>query len=220
MTKLPVQIHHSKPSNPKASLLYLMGGTWKYKTMFGSAFTENNFESILNSYGIETYAIDYEKGDTFIDVVTACRFIKTNYTMGYSLGCMLALACVHKDTKGLILLDPQSVVDHNQHKYISDINTANAFFDTDIANKNHNVNNTLNFDIINFRMLNTVKTLFLFSQYGNDNNYLETDKGLCFNSLRNKHKVVIPNSSHYLLLEPTRFDVAKAIKEWSKIPCL
>lgn len=190
-----------------------MGGTWKYKTMFGSAFTENNFESILNSYGIETYAIDYEKGDTFTEVVTACRNIKTNYIMGYSLGCMPALACVHKDTKGLILLDPQSVVDHNQQKYIVDIGTANTFFDNDIANKNHAVGTTLNFAMVNFPVVNSIKTLFLFSQYGKDNNYLETDKGLCFRSIRNKCTTVIPNSSHYIMLEPARLDAAKSIMD-------
>jgi hypothetical protein len=186
-----------------------MGATWKYETMFGSSFLEDNFESLLNSHGIETYAIDYEKDETFADVVNACRDIDVDYLMGYSLGCFLALT--RQNTKGVILLDPQSIVDHTQHKYIEDIDTANKFFDNDIANKNHAVSSTLDFSLIKpIRQ----RTLFLFSEYGKNKNSLMLDNGKCFRALRNKVEVVIPNSSHYIMLEPARFAAAKAISDF------
>lgn len=188
-----------------------MGATWKYETMFGSSFLEDNFESILNANGIETYSIDYEQGDTFKDVVTACCDIKVDYVMGYSLGCFLAMACLNETSRGLILLDPQSIVDHSQEKYIEDIDTANKFFDNDIANKNHSVSTTLDFSLM--RPIKQ-KTLFLFSHYGKTKNSLMTDNGKCFRMIRNKSTVVIPNSSHYIMLEPARFEAAKAISEF------
>jgi hypothetical protein len=188
-----------------------MGATWKYETMFGSSFIEDNFESLLNSHGIETYSIDYDAGETFVDVVNGCRDINVDFIMGYSLGCFLAMACLHQKHKGMILLDPQSIIDHNQPKYIEDIDTANKFFNTDIANKNHAVSNTIDFSLIKPARN---KTLFLFSEYGRSKNHLMDPKNICFRSIPNKQTVVIPNSSHYIMLEPARFDAAKTISEF------
>jgi pimeloyl-ACP methyl ester carboxylesterase len=188
-----------------------MGATWKYETMFGSSFLEDNFESLLNSHGIETYAIDYEKDETFVDVVNACRDINVDYVMGYSLGCFLALAYPKQTTKGIILLDPQSIVDHSQKKYIEDIHTANKFFDNDIQNKNHAVSSTLDFSLI--KPVHQ-KTMFLFSEYGKVKNSLMDPKNIQFRTIPNKKTVVIPNSSHYIMLEPARFDAANAISDF------
>lgn len=179
--------------------------------MFGSSFIEDNFESLLNCHGIETYSIDYDAGETFVDVVNACRDINVDYIMGYSLGCFLAMACLNQNHKGMILLDPQSVVDHTQRKYIKDIDTANTFFNTDILNKNHAVSDT-----IDLSLMKSVrnKTLFLFSEYGRFNNHLLDKKNTCFRSISNKKIVTIPNSSHYIMLEPARFRAAKTISEF------
>lgn len=187
-----------------------MGATWKYETMFGSTFLPDNFESLLNSHGIETYSVDYGKDDTFNDVVSACKEIHFDYVMGYSLGCFLAIALANQ-SKGIILLDPNSHIDHSQQKYIQDIDTANKFFDSDIENKNHNVHTTLDFSLIK---PTNKKTLFLFSEYGKNNNSLMTDSGKCFRMLRNKTTVVIPESSHYIMLESKRFEAAKIISEF------
>jgi hypothetical protein len=188
-----------------------MGATWKYETMFGSSFIKDNFESLLNSHDIETYSVDYDKEETFSDIVKACGDINADYIMGYSLGCFLALACNKQTTKGIILLDPQSIIDHTQKKYIEDIDTANKFFDNDIANKNHAVSNTIDFSLI--KPIRN-KTLFVFSEYGRSKNHLMDPKNICFRSIPNKQTVVIPNSSHYIMLEPARFDAAKVITEF------
>jgi len=187
-----------------------MGATWKHKTMFASSFVENNFQNLLNSAGVETYSVDYDINDTFPEVVDQCKNIKADYIMGYSFGCFPAIACLNGNTKGLILLDADSIVDHNQTKYIEDIDTANRFFEEDIKNKNNVIGKTLDFSL-----LKPVKhkTLFLFSEYGYTNNNLDNPKNV-FMNISNKTTSVIPRSSHYIMIEPARFNATNSIMEF------
>lgn len=187
-----------------------MGATWKHKTMFASSFLENNFQNLLNSAGVETYSVEYDIDDTFPEVVNQCKNIKADYIMGYSFGSFPALASLRPTTKGLVLLDPDSIVDHTQKKYIEEIEAANKFFDDDIKNKNMVISKTLDFSLIKpVRQ----RTLFLFSEYGFSNNNLNNPKNVVA-KITNKTTVVIPESSHYIMMEPARFNAFNAIMEF------
>lgn len=188
-----------------------MGVTWKYDTMFNSAFTEHNLQQLLYNAGVETIAIDYEPTDTYESLVEDIKQITpdVDYIMGYSFGCFLAIATTSENTKGIILLDPNAEINHNQKKYIEDIETANKFFERDLLSKNKNLG------VIDKLIIspNKTKTLLLFSGWGDSNNSLCTN-GMYLKFLGEKKKVVIKNSSHYIMLEPTRFTLAKEIMEF------
>lgn len=185
-----------------------MGVTWKYDTMFNSAFTEHNLQQLLYNAGVETIAIDYEPTDTYESLVEDIKQITpdVDYIMGYSFGCFLAIATATENTKGIILLDPNAEINHNQKKYIEDIETANKFFERDLLSKNKNLG------VIDKLIIspNKTKTLLLFSGWGDSNNSLCTN-GMYLKFLGEKKKVVIKKSSHYIMLEPTRFALAKEI---------
>lgn len=187
-----------------------MGATWKHKTMFASSFVENNFQNLLNSAGVETYSVDYDINDTFPEVVDQCKNFKVDYIMGYSFGCFPAVACLNENAKGLILVDPDAIVDHTQKKYIEDADTANKFFEDDIKNKNAVITKTLDFSL-----LKPVKqkTLFLFSEYGYSKNNLDNPRNV-FMNIPNKTTSVIPDSSHYVMIEPSRLNAFDTIMEF------
>lgn len=188
-----------------------MGVTWKYDTMFNSAFIEHNLQQLLYNAGVETIAIDYEPTDTYESLVEDIKQITpdVDYIMGYSFGCFLTIATTSENTKGIILLDPNAEINHNQKKYIEDIETANKFFERDLLSKNKNLG------VIDKLIIspNKTKTLLLFSGWGDSNNSLCTN-GMYLKFLGEKKKVVIKNSSHYIMLEPTRFTLAKEIMEF------
>ena len=204
-----------------------MGVTWKYDTMFNSAFTEHNLQQLLYNAGVETIAIDYEPTDTYESLVEDIKQITpdVDYIMGYSFGCFLAIATTSENTKGIILLDPNAEINHNQKKYIEDIETANKFFERDLLSWRMDFNwspfgrdllsKNKNLGVIDKLIIspNKTKTLLLFSGWGDSNNSLCTN-GMYLKFLGEKKKVVIKNSSHYIMLEPTRFTLAKEIMEF------
>jgi len=188
-----------------------MGVTWKYDTMFNSTFTDQNLQDLLYNAGVETIAVDYEPSDTYESLVEDLKELATDvdYIMGYSFGCFLAIASSTENTKGIILLDPNAEINHNQKKYIEDIETANRFFERDLSTKNKNIG------VVDRLIIspNKTKTLLLFSEWGNSNNSLCTN-GMYLKFLGEKKKVVIKNSSHYVMLEPARYILAKEIMEF------
>lgn len=188
-----------------------MGVTWKYDTMFNSSFTEQNLQDLLYDAGVETIAVDYEPSDTYESLVDDISKITpdVDYIMGYSYGCFLAVATANANTKGIILLDPNAEINHSQKKYINDIDVANEFFERDLLAKNKNLGEIDKMIISPSKP----KTLLLFSEWGNNNNSLCT-KGMYLAALGKKQKVVIKKSSHYIMLEPARFMLAKEIMEF------
>ena len=110
MSKL--QLHRRTPQNPKGNLLYLMGATWKTKSMFDLDSDQESFCQILNNNGIETFAFDIP--ETSHDDVLNITFelIETHNiknVMGYSYGCITAFdAAFRYKLDNVILLDPFS----------------------------------------------------------------------------------------------------------------
>jgi hypothetical protein len=88
-----------------------MGGTWRTKSMFDLDF-EDNFCSILNSYGIETFTFDIPE-TSHQHVLEICTKLVTEHNiknvMGYSYGCLPAIdLSLQNQLDNLILLDPFS----------------------------------------------------------------------------------------------------------------
>jgi hypothetical protein len=105
---------------PKARLLYIMGATWHNQCMFDLDI-ENNFSTILNNYGIETYSFNIVGsgpqpktefiGDKHEDNVRIAEELIKQYDidfiMGYSYGCKVVADVIKNvNLKAAILLDP------------------------------------------------------------------------------------------------------------------
>jgi hypothetical protein len=186
-----------------------MGATWKYDTMFSCHFIKDNFQTLLYNAGVETIAVDYSIDDTYDSIVDAVKPLVNNvdYIFGYSYGCLIALSCVTNRTKGVILLDPKTIINHNQQKYIKDIDTANKYFDRDISNKNQNIASISKLRFSPIRK----PTHLIWSDYGHNNNTIEDIDRLM--SQLELHEYTIQNSSHYILMEEGRFELASKTLE-------
>jgi hypothetical protein len=186
-----------------------MGVTWKYDTMFNSAFTESNLQELFYNARVETIAVDYEPTDTYESLVEDVNKISSevDYIMGYSFGCLLAVATAQKNTKGIILLDANSLGGNGGKNYIENVETANNYFEKDLAVVNKKLK-----DIPEKLIINPYKpkTFLIFSDYGNKNNNLCTH-GMYLRALGKVNKTVIKHSSHYIMIEPARFELAKEI---------
>lgn len=186
-----------------------MGATWKYDTMFSCHFIEDNFQTLLYNAGVETIAVDYSIDDTYDSIVDSVIPLAKNvdYIFGYSYGCLVALSCVDFRTKGVILLDPKTIINHNQQKYITDINTANIYFDRDLSNKNQNLASISKLRFSRWRKPTTV----IWSEYGANNNTIG-DIGKLVSQL-NVNEYTITNSSHYIMMEEGRKELANKTLE-------
>lgn len=109
-----MQVFHKRPENPKTKLLYLGGATWKIASMLDLDSNEDSFCDLLLADNIEVFSFDLPDTD-HADVVNKVKHLveehKINYIMGYSYGCISAIECAlthHLD--GIILLDPFSGV--------------------------------------------------------------------------------------------------------------
>jgi alpha/beta superfamily hydrolase len=186
-----------------------MGATWKHDTMFSCHFIKDNFETLLYNAGVETVAVDYSIDDTYDSIVDAVKPLanKVDYIFGYSYGCLIALSCVTHRNNGIILLDPKTVINHNQRKYIKDIDTANIYFDRDISNKNQNLAS-----ISKLRFSPVRKpTHLIWSDYGYHNNTIGDIGRLMAQLQLSEYK--IENSSHYIIMEDTRIQLANKTLE-------
>jgi len=123
-----IYIKPSLTNTTEAKLLYVMGATWHNQCMFDLAELEDNFSTLLNKQGIETYTFNIIGsgsmsqtdiiGDRHNDNIKLAKEIiekyNIEYVMGYSNGCGIVASLV-SDTniRGALLLDPGSTVKVN-----------------------------------------------------------------------------------------------------------
>lgn len=172
-------------------------------------FISNNFNDTLEKSGIAITYVDYNFDDTHESILNRVKETSEQYQFlfGYSYGCMPALMLSNKNTKGIILLDPSSVINHNQKKYILEIDQSNIMFEADIAKRNSNL--FTKYPRIEYSKINC-PVLIIYTEYAMKN---KTD-GVKVNLLKNKKIIEIPDSSHYIMMEPRRFDLVKHISEF------
>ena len=187
-----------------------MGGTWKNDTMFDSVFTENNLQQLLYKAGVETISVDYDNNDTYQSLIKDIGEItpEVDYIMGYSFGVLIAIATAQQNTKGLILLDANSIGGNDCKTYIEDKQIANKYFERDLQSRNEKLKNFTEGKLT--ISPHKPETLLVFSDFGDKNNNLCTH-GMYLRMLGKLRKKVIRNSSHFIMLEPARFELAKEI---------
>ncbi len=191
-----------------------MGKTWKNDTMFDSVFIKDNMQSLLFNSGVETISVEYEKQDTFESLHKQISILseEVDYILGYSFGSYLALASATKNVKGIMLLDPHVLNGNDAENFIEDKQTAKPFFERDILNKNNDLR-IQNFAISNYRP----ELLLIFSEYGSKNNELQKYAGY-LNFYKTVNQITIDNSSHLLMLENARFNLADTILDFMNNP--
>lgn len=216
-----------------------MGATWKTKSMFDLDF-KDNFCSILNSNGIETFTFDIPE-TSHQNVVDICNDVikENNITniMGYSYGCLPAIdLSLELGIDNLILLDPFTPVKLNKTE------SNNRFY----YNKS-DIKTTLDLytsipENIKDIHLNTLPMMFDVSNFPNEyskNNFEYYSSWKTHTSLKCKTLVAFTKSSnpeihkqfstlnckfydasHWILLEEGRKPLAVDVKNMLKIPCL
>jgi pimeloyl-ACP methyl ester carboxylesterase len=127
-----MEVFHKRPENPKTKLLYLGGATWKISSMFDINTNEGSFCDLLLKHNIEVFSFDLPNTNHDNIVSNVRQLVEThgiNYIMGYSYGCISAIECAltHK-LDGIILLDPFSgvpvpsvTIDNNFEYTVSEI---------------------------------------------------------------------------------------------------
>jgi hypothetical protein len=221
----------------KGKILYLMGATWHTKCMFDLDCAEDSFATLLHKGGIETYTFDIPTTDHQSNVDIAVSLVKQyeiDYILGYSYGCITALD-VAKQTKiaGLMFLDPRSQVtvtkQHTDNKIL--VTRDNV----DLALRENNVNIT---DVVrqaHLAALSNTDVLVVPTYPGPVCRQTEYFKPANLTELFNKQKIQLfltsqskeetklwnpantifyPDSSHWILLEPSRYQLAQDIEKF------
>jgi len=220
----------------KCSMLYLMGMTWHTRCMFDLDCSEPSFCDILNSYGIETYAVDNSSVGHAANVDQARALIdqhQIDYIFAYSYGCRVVMDLLHSvDVKGIMLLDPISDVRVPKEK--THMGSVVRKSDIDSVLTANSAQITAHMRAAHIAAVSDSDTLIV---PGYMDHVLETNPSpygrrlsdLFKNRCRlflTKHCLQVvrqwrpeattfyPNSSHWIMLEPGRYQLAKAVHDF------
>jgi hypothetical protein len=167
-----------------------MGQTWKYKTMFAE------FGDLL--VDTEIIAVDYDVSDTHESIFKESKELvstfKPDYLMGYCYGSFVCINSADSDVKGIILLDPSSK--------IKTLDTSHE----DVQTRNLNITEPIPripLDKI------ACKVDVIFTTEGLTGN----KTGMQIQHIKNKQIHTIENSTHMIMIEPARYELAKRILE-------
>jgi esterase/lipase len=221
----------------KGKILYLMGATWHTKCMFDLECAEDSFATLLHKSGIETYTFDIPVTDHQTNVDIAVELVKQyeiDYILGYSYGCITAID-VAKQIKiaGLMFLDPRSQVTVNKQYIDNKILVTRNNVELALHENNVNITNVMrqahlsalsDTDILTVppypgpvcrqteyfepasltELFNTQKIqLFLTSQSKEETR-----------SWNPANTIFYPNSSHWILLESGRRQLAQDVEKF------
>jgi hypothetical protein len=183
-----------------------MGKTWKYKTMFDLDMEEDSFADILYNAGIDVISVDWQTGDTHQTIFKKCRDLvniqNPDYIMGYCYGCAVASAIGNNKTKHMFMLDP-CPDKSKQTEFIPEFAT---LMNDDIKNRNLNLDEKL--PQIALDKIKCPVTIFNTS----DSSEMDKQNSLQVKFIKNK-TVVDLQGSHYVLIEPARYELANKIME-------
>lgn len=203
-----MQIIKSSEKQSK-NILFFPGATWKRNTMMAPNFIENNFESILVNSNVGLSHVEYDQSDTHQTILRDLYHVSKNYDFlfGYCYGCLPALKLCNENTKGIILLDPSTRIRNTENTYIIELDEAKKSFAKDASVRNMKLFEE--FGQIKYSSINC-KVLIIYSEYALNNNF----EGIKINKIKNKKIVNVSESSHFILMEPKRFEVSQHILEF------
>jgi hypothetical protein len=217
-------------ANIKGRVLYLMGATWHNKCMFDLESDQDSFATILQQAGIETYTFDNLPDGHEANVNFAVELVnrsKIDYILGYSYGCITACDVAKRTTvKGVMLLDPISLVKVN--KYRDGNNFIIIKNDVELALVENKVKITDNVSSAYLQALSSGDTLTVPTYPGETYKKCDYFKSELFNKFNvqmfltsqsveesrswcPESTVYYPESSHWILLESGRKDLADDI---------
>jgi hypothetical protein len=184
-----------------------MGQTWKYKTMFDLDMSEDSFGDILYNAGIDVIAVDYDFYDSHKDIYDESKRLVEEHNpdavMGYCYGCFPATYCTKSK---LILLDPCADDSNINNSNIVDMESFKPNMEHDINWANLGI-------VMNLPLAVPVNSIVskvnVFVTEENKN----SKRGLKYNLFKNKKIEILENTSHWVLLEPSRYILANKILE-------
>ena len=213
-----------------------MGMTWHTKCMFDLDCAEPSFSDILLEHGIETYTFDNSKIGHRHNVDLAVQLIQQyqiDHIMAYSYGCRVVLDLLDRvNVKGIMLLDPSSTVQVKKEKtptgftvYKADIDsilTANSVQTTAQMRAAHiaAVSDSDQLSVPGYidHVINTTPPLHqknLSRVFAGAGRLFLT--GQCQprdRQWRPEITTLYPNNSHWILLEPGRYQLAEDVSNF------
>lgn len=165
-----------------------MGQTWKYKTMFAE------FGDLL--IDTEIIAVDYDVTDTHESIFKESKELvskfKPDYLMGYCYGSFVCINCADENTKGIILLDPSSKIKPLDQTH------------EDVISKNVNITKPIPRIPLD-KVRCKVDVIYTTEGLGG--------VGMQIQHIKNKQIHTIENSTHMIMIEHNRYELANKILE-------
>jgi hypothetical protein len=188
-----------------------MGKTWKYKSMFNLSMKEESFGDILYNAGVEVMAVDYDQFDSHEEIYSKAKELesqfKPDFVMGYCYGSFPASYC--NSNKGLILLDPCARQSFVENSNIIDREAFIPLYQDDTEKKNQIIS-TPPLPVPLDKLTHRVN---IFLSVENETSEQEDERGIKYRFIKNKKIQVIPNSSHWIMIESARYELANRILE-------
>jgi hypothetical protein len=186
-----------------------MGKAWKYESMFDLDMKEDSFGDILFNAGVDVVAVDYDQFDThdqiYKQAITSEKLFKPDFVMGYCYG---AFPAAHCSKSGLILLDPCAKPCLPENSSIVDMDSFMPKYEYDTVTSNKLILEPTLPTPLDKILFNV--NIFLSAE--NENSEKDM-RGLKYRHIKNKQIQVIPDSTHWIMIEPARYTLANKILE-------
>jgi hypothetical protein len=216
--------------NLKGRLLYLMGATWHTKCMFDLDSDQDSFATVLQQNGIETYTFDNSLNGHKQNVDFAVKLIncfKIDYVLGYSYGCITACdVATQTAIKGVMFLDPVSQSKVNKKRIGRDfLLTKQDVRSALVENNTHIIDNVSESYIHALSNSDTFVVPAYPMDVYREYDYFKTNlleklnlqiflTSQCTPESRNwfpNSTIYYPDSSHWIMLESGRYNLANDI---------
>lgn len=93
-------------------MVYFMGQTWKYNTIFAPTDLNPSIADLFYDAGVEVVAVDWDSDDTHQTIYKQAKLLvlkeRPDWIFGYCYGSFVAINSVTPDVAGVFLLDPSS----------------------------------------------------------------------------------------------------------------
>jgi thioesterase domain-containing protein len=195
--------------------------------MFDVDCKDDSFADLLVSKGVETYTFDNLPGGHAVNLKTAIdlvNFYNIDYVMGYSYGCITAYEVARAtNVKGILLLDPLSKVKVNKQVNGDTLTVTKSDVGQALVDNSVILSDAMRDAYISSLSTTDQLTVFaypstMYAKTDYFNPRLFEELNACMFLTRQsveasrtwcpERTVYYPSSSHWIMLEPTRVDLA------------